>query len=174
MATQALQQLLGETNWHDLDYLVIDLPPGTGDIQLTLCQKIPVSGALIVTTPQDIALLDARKALKMFEKVNVPVLGIVENMATHVCSACGHEEHVFGEGGGARMAAQYGVPLLGSLPLDIRIREQADGGTPTVAAMPDSDLAARYREIARNTAARLSLRARNKAFGLPKIVVSDS
>jgi ATP-binding protein involved in chromosome partitioning len=174
MATQALQQLLGETNWHDLDYLVIDLPPGTGDIQLTLCQKIPVSGALIVTTPQDIALLDARKALKMFEKVNVPVLGIVENMATHVCSACGHEEHVFGEGGGARMAAQYGVPLLGSLPLDIRIREQADGGTPTVAAMPDSELAARYREIARNTAARLSLRARNKAFGLPKIVVSDS
>jgi ATP-binding protein involved in chromosome partitioning len=174
MATQALQQLLGETNWSDLDYLVIDLPPGTGDIQLTLCQKIPVSGAVIVTTPQDIALLDARKALRMFEKVAVPVLGIVENMSTHVCSACGHEEHVFGEGGGARMAAQYGVPLLGSLPLDIRIREQADSGNPTVAAMPDSDLAARYREIARNAAGRLSLRARNKALGLPKIVVADT
>jgi ATP-binding protein involved in chromosome partitioning len=174
MATQALQQLLGETNWSDLDYLVIDLPPGTGDIQLTLCQKIPVSGAVIVTTPQDIALLDARKALRMFEKVAVPVLGIVENMSTHVCSACGHEEHVFGEGGGARMAAQYGVPLLGSLPLDIRIREQADSGNPTVAAMPASDLAARYREIARNAAGRLSLRARNKALGLPKIVVTNT
>ena len=174
MATQALQQLLGETNWSELDYLVIDLPPGTGDIQLTLCQRIPVSGALIVTTPQDIALLDAKKALKMFEKVKVPVLGIVENMATHVCTRCGHEEHVFGEGGGARMAAQYDVPLLGSLPLDIRIREQADSGTPTVAAMPDSELAARYREIARNAAARLALRARNKAFGMPKIVVQNT
>src|SRR5690606_12567410 len=165
---------LGETNWSDLDYLVIDLPPGTGDIQLTLCQRIPVSGAIIVTTPQDIALLDAKKALKMFEKVNVPVLGVVENMAIHVCSQCGHEEHVFGEGGGARMAAQYDVPLLGTLPLDIRIREQADSGTPTVAAMPDSSLAARYREIARNAAARLSQRARNKAFGMPKIVVQDT
>ena len=174
MATQALTQMLGETNWADLDYLVIDLPPGTGDIQLTLCQKIPVSGALIVTTPQDIALLDAKKALKMFDKVNVPVLGIVENMATHICSACGHEEHVFGEGGGARMATQYDVPLLGSLPLDIRIREQADGGTPTVAAMPDSDLAARYRAIARNAAGRLSLRARNKAIAFPKIVVQNT
>lgn len=174
MATQALQQMLGETNWSDLDYLIIDLPPGTGDIQLTLCQRIPVSGAVIVTTPQDIALLDARKALKMFEKVNVPTLGIIENMATHVCTNCGHEEHIFGEGGGARMAAQYGVPLLGSLPLDIRIREQADGGTPTVAAMPDSDLAARYREIARNAAARLSLRARNKAIQFPKIVVQNT
>ncbi len=174
MATQALTQMLGETNWSDLDYLIIDLPPGTGDIQLTLCQKIPVSGAVIVTTPQDIALIDAKKALKMFEKVNVPVLGIIENMATHVCSNCGHEEHVFGEGGGARMAAQYGVPMLGSLPLDIRIREQADGGTPTVAAMPDSDLAARYREIARNAAARLSLRSRNKAIQFPKIVVQNS
>jgi len=174
MATQALTQMLGETNWSDLDYLVIDLPPGTGDIQLTLCQKIPVSGAIIVTTPQDIALLDAKKALKMFDKVNVPVLGIVENMATHVCTNCGHEEHVFGEGGGARMAAQYGVPLLGSLPLDIRIREQADGGTPTVVAMPESDLAARYREIARNAAGRLSLRARNKAIAFPKIVVTNT
>jgi ATP-binding protein involved in chromosome partitioning len=174
MATQALQQMLTDTNWSDLDYLVIDLPPGTGDIQLTLCQRIPVSAALIVTTPQDIALIDAKKALKMFEKVNVPVLGIVENMATHICTNCGHEEHVFGEGGGARMAEQYGVPLLGSLPLDIRIREQADGGTPTVAAIPDSDLAARYREIARNAAARLSLRARNKALGMPKIVVQNT
>ncbi len=135
MVTQALQQLLGETNWSDLDYLIIDLPPGTGDIQLTLCQRVPVSGAIIVTTPQDIALLDAKKALKLFEKVNVPVLGIVENMATHVCSNCGHEESIFGEGGGARMAEQYHVPLLGQLPLDIRIRVQADGGTPTVAAI---------------------------------------
>ena len=174
MVTQALQQLLGETNWSALDYLVIDLPPGTGDIQLTLCQRVPVSGAIIVTTPQDIALLDTKKALKMFEKVNVPVLGIIENMATHVCSQCGHEEHIFGEGGGARMAAQYGVPLLGALPLDIRIREQADGGTPTVAAMPDSDIAARYREIARNAAARLSLRARNKQIQFPKIVIQNT
>ncbi len=174
MATQALQQLLGETNWSDRDSLIIDLPPGTGDIQLTLCQKIPVSGAIIVTTPQDIALLDAKKALKMFEKVNVPVLGIVENMSTHICTNCGHEEHVFGEGGGARMAAQYDVALLGSLPLDIRIREQADSGTPSVAAMPDSDIAARYREIARNAAARLGVRARNKSMGLPKIVIQNT
>ncbi|HET7359708.1 MAG TPA: iron-sulfur cluster carrier protein ApbC [Rhodanobacteraceae bacterium] len=174
MVTQALMQLLTDTRWRELDYLVIDLPPGTGDIQLTLSQKVPVSGAVIVTTPQDIALLDARKALKMFEKVEVPVLGIVENMATHVCTNCGHEEHVFGAGGGARMADQYGVPLLGSLPLDIRIREQADGGTPSVAAMPDSDIAARYRAIARNTAARLSLQARNKSIGFPKIVVQNT
>ncbi|MCW5578559.1 MAG: iron-sulfur cluster carrier protein ApbC [Dokdonella sp.] len=173
MATQALTQMLGQTNWRELDYLVIDLPPGTGDIQLTLCQKIPVSGAIIVTTPQDLALLDARKALRMFDKVNVPVLGVVENMATHVCSKCGHEEHIFGEGGGARMAAQYDVPLLGSLPLDIRIREQADGGTPTVAALPDCDLTARYRAIARNAAARLGLRARNQAGAIPRVVVKD-
>ena len=174
MVTQALQQLLGETNWSELDYLIIDLPPGTGDIQLTLCQRVPVSGAIIVTTPQDIALLDAKKALKMFEKVNVPVLGIIENMATHVCSKCGYEEHIFGEGGGARMAAQYDVPLIGSLPLDIRIREQADGGTPTVVAMPESDIAERYREIARNAAGRLSLRARNKAIQFPKIVIQNT
>ncbi|MBX3699910.1 MAG: iron-sulfur cluster carrier protein ApbC [Dokdonella sp.] len=173
MATQALTQMLGQTNWRELDYLVIDLPPGTGDIQLTLCQKIPVSGAIIVTTPQDLALLDARKALRMFDKVNVPVLGVVENMATHVCSKCGHEEHIFGEGGGALMAAQYDVPLLGSLPLDIRIREQADGGTPTVAALPDCDLTARYRAIARNAAARLGLRARNQAGAIPRVVVKD-
>ncbi|MGA8276912.1 MAG: iron-sulfur cluster carrier protein ApbC [Rhodanobacteraceae bacterium] len=174
MVTQALQQMINETNWSGLDYLIIDLPPGTGDIQLTLCQRVPVSGALIVTTPQDIALLDAKKALKMFEKVNVPVLGIIENMAIHVCSECGHEEHVFGAGGGARMAEQYSVPLLGSLPLDIRIREQADGGTPSVAAAPESDVAARYREIARNAAARLALRAKNKAIQFPKIVVQNT
>jgi len=174
MVTQAMMQLLTDSRWEMLDYLVVDLPPGTGDIQLTLAQKVPVAGAVIVTTPQDIALLDARKALKMFEKVDVPVLGVVENMATHVCSSCGHEEHIFGEGGGARMAEQYGVAYLGSLPLDIRIREQADGGTPTVVAMPDSDLAARYREIARNAAGRLSRQPRNKSLGLGKIVVQGA
>ena len=174
MVTQAMMQLLTDSRWEMLDYLIVDLPPGTGDIQLTLSQKVPVAGAVIVTTPQDIALLDARKALKMFEKVEVPVLGIVENMATHVCSNCGHEEHIFGLGGGARMAEQYGVPYLGSLPLDIRIREQADGGTPTVVAMPGSDLAARYREIARNAAGRLSRQPRNKSLGLGKIVVQGS
>jgi ATP-binding protein involved in chromosome partitioning len=171
MVTQAMMQLLTDTRWEQLDYLIVDLPPGTGDIQLTLSQKVPVAGAVIVTTPQDIALLDARKALKMFEKVEVPVLGIVENMATHICSNCGHEEHVFGEGGGVRMAAQYNVPYLGSLPLDIRIREQSDSGNPTVVAMPDSELAARYREIARNAAGRLSRQPRNKSLGLGKIVV---
>ncbi|MBN8887734.1 MAG: iron-sulfur cluster carrier protein ApbC [Rudaea sp.] len=174
MVTQALTQLLNDTNWIDLDYLVIDLPPGTGDIQLTLCQKVPVSGALIVTTPQDIATLDAKKALKMFEKVSVPVLGIVENMALHICTNCGHSEHIFGAGGGAAMAAQYGVPLLGSLPLDIRIREQADGGVPTVAAEPNGALAQSYAEIARKTAAQLSLRARSKAAGFPKIVIQNT
>jgi ATP-binding protein involved in chromosome partitioning len=156
MVTQALTQLITETRWEDLDYLVVDLPPGTGDIQLTLSQRIPLSGAVIVTTPQDIALLDARKGLRMFQKVSVPVLGIVENMSTHVCSACGHEEAIFGHGGGARMAEQYGVALLGSLPLDIRIREQADSGSPLVAALPDSDLAQRYRDLARRAAARLA------------------
>ncbi|HET8554153.1 MAG TPA: iron-sulfur cluster carrier protein ApbC [Rhodanobacteraceae bacterium] len=174
MVTQALMQLLTDTRWENLDYLVIDLPPGTGDIHLTLVQRVPVSGGVIVTTPQDIALLDARKALKMFEKVEVPVLGIIENMATHICSNCGHEEHIFGEGGGQAMAEQYDVPLLGALPLDIRIREQADGGCPTVVADPDSDLAARYREVARNTVARLSLNARNKSIGFPKISVSNT
>jgi len=174
MVTQALTQLLNDTRWRDLDYLVIDLPPGTGDIQLTLCQRVPVAGALIVTTPQDIALLDAKKGLKMFEKVEVPVLGIIENMATHICSHCGHEEHVFGTGGGEKMAQQYHVPLLGSLPLDIRIREQADGGKPTVAAIPDSDIAARYREIARKAAAQLALQAKNRAIGMPKIVVQNT
>ena len=174
MVTQALQQLLNDTRWKGLDYLVIDLPPGTGDIQLTLAQRVPVSGAVVVTTPQDIATLDARKALQMFGKVEVPVLGIVENMAVHVCSACGHAEHVFGAGGGERMAAQYGVPQLGSLPLDIRIREQADSGTPTVAAAPDSPLALAYRDIARRTAARLAQQARNKSIAMPGIVISNT
>jgi ATP-binding protein involved in chromosome partitioning len=174
MVTQAMTQLLNDTRWDNLDYLIIDLPPGTGDIQLTLAQKVPVAGAVIVTTPQDIALLDARRAVKMFEKVEVPVLGIVENMATHVCSSCGHEEHIFGEGGAARMSEQYHVPLLGSLPLDIRIREQTDGGMPTVVAMPDSELTARYREVARNAAGRLSLRPRNKALGLGKVMVQNA
>ena len=160
MATSALTQLFTDTLWGDLDYLFIDLPPGTGDIQLTLAQKIPVAGAVIVTTPQDIATLDAKKALKMFQKVEVPVLGIVENMALHVCSNCGHEEHLFGEGGGQRMAAQYGVPLLGSLPLDIAIREQGDAGQPVVVASPDSAVAQAYRQTARAMAAQLALRPR--------------
>ena len=174
MVTQALQQLLNDTRWQGLDYLVIDLPPGTGDIQLTLAQRVPVSGAVIVTTQQDIATLDARKALQMFAKVEVPVLGIVENMAVHVCSNCGHSEHVFGAGGGQAMASQYGVPLLGSLPLDIRIREQADSGLPTVAADPLSPLSLAYREIARRTAARLSVQARNKAIAFPNIVMQNT
>ena len=165
MATSALTQLLGETLWggeEGLDYLVVDLPPGTGDIQLTLAQKIPVAGAVIVTTPQDIATLDARKSLKMFEKVDVPVLGLLENMAVHVCSACGHAEHVFGQGGGQRMAAQYGVPLLGSLPLEVGIREQGDAGVPIVVALPESAAAAAYREAARNLVQVLSARPRAK------------
>ena len=160
MATSALTQLFTDTLWGDLDYLLIDLPPGTGDIQLTLAQKIPVAGAIIVTTPQDIATLDAKKALKMFQKVEVHVLGIVENMALHVCSNCGHEEHLFGQGGGQRMAAQYGVPLLGSLPLDIAIREQGDAGQPVVVASPDSAVAQAYRQTARAMAAQLALRPR--------------
>lgn len=174
MVTQALDQLLNNTRWVDLDYLIIDLPPGTGDIQLTLSQRVPVSGALIVTTPQDIALLDAKKALKMFEKVEVPVLGIVENMAVHVCSNCGHVEHVFGAGGGERMAMQYDVPLLGSLPLDIHIREDADGGTPSVAADPRSPVALMYRDIARRAAARLSQQAKNKSIAFPNIVIQNT
>jgi len=160
MATSALTQLFNDTLWGDLDFLLIDLPPGTGDIQLTLSQKIPVAGAVIVTTPQEIATLDARKALKMFEKVEVPVLGIVENMAVHACSNCGHVEHLFGEGGGQRMAAQYGVPLLGSLPLDIRIREQGDVGTPVVAAAPDSPAAQAYMAAAQRMAEELAKRPR--------------
>jgi ATP-binding protein involved in chromosome partitioning len=174
MVTQALEQLLNDTNWSELDYLVIDLPPGTGDTQLTLAQKVPVSGAVIVTTPQDIALLDARKGLKMFQKVEVPVLGIVENMSIHICSNCGHEEHIFGAGGGARMAEQHGVELLGSLPLDIRIREETDGGKPTVVAEPDSRVSEIYREIARKTAAKLSLQAKDYAAKFPRIVIQNN
>ncbi len=174
MVTQALEQLLRETNWHDLDYLVIDLPPGTGDVQLTLSQKIPVSGAVIVTTPQDIALLDARKGLKMFEKVDVNVLGIVENMSTHICSSCGHEEHIFGNGGGARMAEEYGIELLGSLPLDISIRENADSGRPSVVADPEGKIAQAYCEIARKVAAKLAKKAKDFSHKFPNIVIQNS
>ena len=171
MVTQALQQLLNETRWRDLDYLVIDLPPGTGDIQLTLSQQVPVTGAVIVTTPQDIALLDARRGLQMFRKVNIPILGIVENMSTHVCSQCGHEEHVFGAGGGERMASDYGVDLLGSLPLDIRIRQEADSGRPTVIADPDGRIAGIYRAIARKVAVRIADLQRDHSSAFPKIVI---
>ena len=158
MATSALTQLLTETRWGDLDVLVVDLPPGTGDIQLTMAQKIPVAGAVIVTTPQDIATLDARKALKMFEKLDIAVLGLVENMAVHVCTNCGHAEHIFGEGGAGRMSAQYDVPVLGSLPLQIGIREQGDAGTPIVAAQPDSAAAKAYRDVARAVLGQLEQR----------------
>ena len=174
MTTQYLQQLLTTTNWHDLDYLIIDLPPGTGDIQLTLAQRIPVSAAIIVTTPQDIALIDAKKALKMFEKVEVPVLGIVENMATHICSQCGHADAIFGTGGGAAMAEQYGTELLGQLPLLRSIREQMDAGVPTVVSAPDSPAASAYKAIARRAAAKLSLQARNKSIGFPNIVIQNT
>jgi ATP-binding protein involved in chromosome partitioning len=185
MVTKALMEMLMQTRWGSsfvtdadpeggLDYLVIDLPPGTGDIQLTLCQRVPVSGAIIVTTPQDLALLDAKKALKMFEKVDVPVLGIVENMATHICTRCGHEEAIFGSGGGAKMADDYHVPLLGQLPLAMQIRIDADSGTPTVVSDPHSEIAERYRMIARKTAARLGLSARNKAIAFPKIVIQNN
>jgi ATP-binding protein involved in chromosome partitioning len=174
MVTQALEQLLRETRWRQLDYLVIDLPPGTGDVQLTLAQKIPVSGAVIVTTPQDIALLDARKAYKMFEKVSVPVLGVVENMSTHVCSQCGHEEAIFGEGGGRRMAEEYHLELLGQLPLDRRIREDADGGHPSVVTEPEGAIARAYREVARRVAARLSLQSKDYSAKIPNIVIEQN
>jgi ATP-binding protein involved in chromosome partitioning len=174
MVTQALQQLLNETRWRDLDYLVIDLPPGTGDIQLTLAQQVPVTGAVIVTTPQDIALLDARRGLQMFRKVNIPILGIVENMSTHVCSQCGHEEHVFGAGGGERMATDYDVDLLGSLPLDIRIRQEADSGRPTVVADPDGRLAQVYRAIARKVAVRIADLQQDHSAAFPKIVIKGT
>lgn len=174
MVTSALNQLIGDTNWSELDYLVVDMPPGTGDIALTLSQQVPVSGAIIVTTPQDIALLDARKGLKMFEKVSVPVLGVVENMSTHICSNCGNEEPIFGTGGGASMAEQYNVPLLGSLPLDIRIREEADSGHPTVVADPDGPLALRYREIARSAAAKLAAQGRDYSRLFPNISIENS
>ncbi len=173
MVTQALEQLLNDTNWREVDYLVIDLPPGTGDTQLTLAQKVPVSGSIIVTTPQDIALLDARKAYKMFEKVEVPVLGVVENMSIHICSKCGHEEHIFGEGGGKKMAEDYGVNFLGALPLDISIREEADNGKPTVAVDADSRISQIYRDIARKTTAKLANQAKDYSAKFPKIVIAN-
>ena len=174
MVTQMLNQLVHDTNWSGLDYLIVDLPPGTGDTQLTLAQKVPVAGAVIVTTPQDIALLDARKGLRMFEKVKVPVLGIIENMSTHICSQCQHEEPIFGHGGGERIAAQYGVPLLGALPLQSAIREQTDDGKPTVVAEPDGPVAHTYREIARRLTAALSLQKRDYAAKFPKIMVQSN
>lgn len=174
MVTQALEQLLRDTKWKSLDYLIIDLPPGTGDVQLTLAQKVPVSGAVIVTTPQDIALLDARKGLKMFEKVEVPVLGVVENMSIHICSECGHAEHIFGSGGGQSMSEQYNVDFLGALPLDIDIRVNADSGCPSVAKDPESKASQIYREIARRTAAKLSLKAKDYTAKFPNIVIQNN
>ena len=171
MVTKAMMQLLGNTRWKDLDYLIIDMPPGTGDIQLTLSQQVPVAGAVIVTTPQDIATLDARKGLQMFRKVNVPVLGIVENMSLYTCSNCGHQEHIFGAGGGDRIAKDYGVPLLGALPLDLKIREHADNGRPTVVADPDGEVAGLYRRIAVRMAAKLSMQATDFTHKMPKIVI---
>jgi ATP-binding protein involved in chromosome partitioning len=174
MVTQALEQLLNETRWNNLDYLVIDLPPGTGDIQITLAQKVPVTGAVIVTTPQDIALLDARKGLKMFEKVGVPIIGIVENMAMHTCSNCGHTEHIFGEGGGARMSKDYNVDLLGSLPLNIQIREMADSGKPTVVSDPDGATSMIYKDIARKCAAKIAKQSQDRSHIFPKIVIQNT
>jgi ATP-binding protein involved in chromosome partitioning len=166
--------MLKETHWEELDYLVIDLPPGTGDTQLTLAQRVPVTGAVIVTTPQDIALLDARKAYKMFEKVEIPVLGVVENMSTHICSKCGHEEHIFGEGGGRSMAEQYGVPFLGDIPLDMQIRVDADGGKPSVVSDPDGRIAQSYKAIARRVAAAIASRKKDYSAKFPSIVVENS
>jgi ATP-binding protein involved in chromosome partitioning len=174
MVTQALEQLLKETNWRELDYLVVDMPPGTGDIQLTLAQKVPVTGAVIVTTPQDIALLDARKGLKMFEKVGIPILGIVENMSTHICSKCGHAEPIFGAGGGERMSQDYGVDLLGQLPLDIGIRQQADSGKPTVVSDPDGEVTAIYKTIARKIAVKIAESLKDMSSKFPNIVVSKN
>ncbi|MFQ3202044.1 MAG: ATP-binding protein involved in chromosome partitioning [Zhongshania sp.] len=173
MATGALQQLLNQTYWQDLDYLIIDMPPGTGDIQLTLSQKVPVSGAVIVTTPQDIALLDAQKGIEMFRKVSVPVLGVIENMAVHICGECGHQEHVFGEGGGDRIATTYGVPLLGALPLSMQIRQQSDCGKPVLAADPDGDAAMLYRQVAIGMTAELAKRQRAQSNAFPNISISD-
>ena len=174
MATQALEQLLRQTRWQELDYLIVDMPPGTGDIQLTLSQRVPVTGAVIVTTPQDIALIDAKKGLKMFEKVGVPILGIVENMAVHICSHCGHAEHIFGAEGGAKMAAQYGSELLASLPLAMSIRAQADSGTPTVAAAPDGEVAALYKALARKVSAKIAAQGKDYSAKFPSISISKS
>jgi len=174
MVSQALEQLLNETRWQDIDYLVVDMPPGTGDTQLSLAQKVPVTGAVIVTTPQDIALIDARKGLKMFEKVNIPILGIVENMSIHICSNCGHAEHIFGEGGGERMCQDYDAEFLGSLPLDMAIRQMADGGKPTVVGAPDSKAAEIYRRIARRVAVKVAEKAKDMSSKFPNIVVQNS
>jgi ATP-binding protein involved in chromosome partitioning len=174
MVTQALEQLLKDTRWREVDFLIVDMPPGTGDIQLTLAQKVPVTGAVIVTTPQDIALIDARKGLKMFEKVGVPIIGIVENMSIHVCSNCGHAEHIFGSGGAAKMCAEYNVPFLGGLPLDIRIREQTDAGRPTVVADPDGKVAEIYRGIARRVAIFVAQKAEDFSAKFPSIVIQNT
>jgi ATP-binding protein involved in chromosome partitioning len=174
MATQALEQLLRQTNWKDLDYLIVDMPPGTGDIQLTLSQRVPMTGAVIVTTPQDIALLDAKKGIKMFEKVGVPILGIVENMAVHVCSQCGHTEHIFGADGGKKMAADYNMDYLGALPLDMQIRLQADNGRPTVVADPDGDVAAIYKAVARKMAITVAAKAKDFSAKFPTITISKN
>jgi ATP-binding protein involved in chromosome partitioning len=174
MVTQALEQLLNETRWREVDYLVVDLPPGTGDIQLTLAQRVPVTGAVIVTTPQDIALIDARKGFKMFEKVGIPILGVVENMSLHVCSKCGHEERIFGAGGGEKMSKDYNVELLGALPLDINIREQADSGKPTVVSDPEGRVAEIYRRIARRVAVKIAEKAQDHSAVFPKIVVQNT
>ena len=172
MATQALEQLLRQTNWKDLDYLIVDMPPGTGDIQLTLSQRVPMTGAVIVTTPQDIALLDAKKGIKMFEKVGVPILGLVENMAVHVCSNCGHVEHIFGADGGKKMAAQYGMDYLGALPLNMQIRLQADSGKPTVVSDPDGDVAGIYKAVARQVAVKIAAKAKDFSSKFPSIKIS--
>jgi ATP-binding protein involved in chromosome partitioning len=174
MATQALEQLLRQTNWSELDYLIVDMPPGTGDIQLTLSQRVPLTGAVIVTTPQDIALLDAKKGIKMFEKVGVPILGIVENMAVHVCEKCGHVEHIFGEDGGKRMAAEYGMDYLGALPLNLSIRVQADAGRPTVVSDPDGEIAGLYKRMARQVAVKIAQRAKDFSSKFPTISVSKN
>ena len=173
LVTQALQQLLTQTNWRDLDYLIVDMPPGTGDVQLTLSQKVPVTGAVIVTTPQDIALLDARKGLKMFEKVDIPIVGIVENMSTHICSNCGHAEPIFGQGGGEKMCKEYGVDFLGALPLTMSIREQTDSGKPTVVADPEGAIAKIYKEIARKVAVKVAEKAKDMSSKFPSIVIKN-
>ncbi|MEO9163121.1 MAG: iron-sulfur cluster carrier protein ApbC [Casimicrobiaceae bacterium] len=172
MVTQALEQLLKDTNWRDIDFLIVDMPPGTGDIALTLSQRVPLTGAVIVTTPQDIALIDARKGIRMFEKVGVPILGVVENMAVHICENCGHVEHIFGADGGKKMAAEFGIDYLGALPLKLSIREQADGGTPTVAAEPDGEVAALYRAVARKVAVKIAERSKDFSSRFPTITVS--
>jgi ATP-binding protein involved in chromosome partitioning len=172
MATQALEQLLRQTNWKDLDYLIVDMPPGTGDIQLTLSQRVPLTGAVIVTTPQDIALLDARKGIKMFEKVGVPILGIVENMAVYCCPNCGHTEHIFGADGGKHMAAEYGMDYLGALPLNMQIRVQADSGMPTVVADPEGEIAGIYKAVARQVAIKVAARAKDFSAKFPSIKIS--